>query len=345
MLEPILLIHGFDGAPTDWTGDPVRMPEFLAQNGFDPALVRVFGWGYVQRGGERYYNNTGDLREVAARLARPDPNDPASAPTTVDQLAADSVNKGGPDKITVIAHSAGGLIARYYMSCRDADEFGARYTGKIARLITLGTPHQGVNFLDLFDPFPPDSPVYRWLARLGKFLPPDYLSQLESVHGQMRAWQNETRRAHLGDEAEQARLKETPAFMQLNPGSDFLNTINRRGAMPEGVEFHSIYGDIRVRFSLTAYGLGLAHPEVWLGDTIVNADSARDIPNANVIRYPLTEIHTVQIPLLGPPIPVEFNITASAGHLSPTHTNLRRHPDARKHILSILRREPREEKI
>ncbi len=43
---PILLIHGFNGAPTNWTGPSDRFPDFLVEHGFDPDLIRVFSYGY-----------------------------------------------------------------------------------------------------------------------------------------------------------------------------------------------------------------------------------------------------------------------------------------------------------
>jgi len=50
--------------------------------------------------------------------------------------------KTGNDKIVIVAHSMGGLVARRYMQL-----FGEE---KVAKLITIGTPHQGIT-QDIFD--------------------------------------------------------------------------------------------------------------------------------------------------------------------------------------------------
>lgn len=49
----------------------------------------------------------------------------------VERLCADA----GADKVAIVAHSMGGLVARAWMR--------AHGTGRVARVITLGTPHHG----------------------------------------------------------------------------------------------------------------------------------------------------------------------------------------------------------
>src|SRR5512138_1063764 len=66
--QPILLIHGLNGSPSNWTGPDDRFPEFLAAHGYDPALIRVFNYGYEVYNGKRTYNNLGDIRQIAHRL-------------------------------------------------------------------------------------------------------------------------------------------------------------------------------------------------------------------------------------------------------------------------------------
>lgn len=65
----------------------------------------------------------------------------AQAAEKLANLLDDAVQRRGATKINLIAHSMGGLVARYYLEKGDFD----RRPGfaKVARLITLGTPHRG----------------------------------------------------------------------------------------------------------------------------------------------------------------------------------------------------------
>ncbi len=71
---PILFIHGLNGAPANWTGAADGLPQYLAAHGYDPELIRVFSYGYAESGGKRYYNGTGDMRQIAHRLDQADAN-------------------------------------------------------------------------------------------------------------------------------------------------------------------------------------------------------------------------------------------------------------------------------
>src|SRR5690349_20043287 len=118
---PILLIHGFNGQPANWTDPQDRFPDFLAAHDYDPELIRLFSYGFVESANGPVYNATGDMRTIAHRLAENDSTDPETYRAAVDNLSRDSVARGGPSKITIIAHSSGGLIARYYLSCQTED--------------------------------------------------------------------------------------------------------------------------------------------------------------------------------------------------------------------------------
>ena len=63
---------------------------------------------------------------------------PAQLARAIDEVLAAT----GARQVTIVGHSMGGLVARAYL-----DEFGG---GKVARVITLGTPHRGT-----------------WMARFG----------------------------------------------------------------------------------------------------------------------------------------------------------------------------------
>lgn len=52
----------------------------------------------------------------------------------------------GAAKAALVGHSAGGLVARMYVSGFAPDGGWTRYRGDVERLVTLGTPHRGQDF-------------------------------------------------------------------------------------------------------------------------------------------------------------------------------------------------------
>ncbi|MEO7753012.1 MAG: alpha/beta fold hydrolase [Terracoccus sp.] len=102
---PILLIHG------------------MVDN---RSIFTVLRRGLVRRGFGRietinYSILTGDIRTAAARLG-----------TEVERITQET----GYERIHVIGHSMGGLIARYYVTRLGGDRH-------VHTLVTLGTPHEG----------------------------------------------------------------------------------------------------------------------------------------------------------------------------------------------------------
>lgn len=74
----------------------------------------------------------GDLRKSAAHLAQ-----------VVDDLLEEAPDEASDGRIDIIAHSAGGLAARYYVKFLGGDR-------TVHHLVTLGTPHHGTYFSALF---------------------------------------------------------------------------------------------------------------------------------------------------------------------------------------------------
>ncbi len=90
----------------------------------------------LQHDGIRYhdcvlpYGMLGDMR-IAARYLK-------------DKIDG-ALQANDTDKVDLICHSAGGLVARYYMMYLD----GAKH---VRRLVTMGSPHQGTYFSWLIGP-------------------------------------------------------------------------------------------------------------------------------------------------------------------------------------------------
>ena len=104
-------------------GTPILLVHGMADN---RSIFSVLRLGLRRRGFGRvlsmnYSPFTTDVREAAARLAE-----------EVELLVAET----GYERIHVVGHSLGGLIARYYVTRLGGDQ-------RVHTLVTLGTPHQG----------------------------------------------------------------------------------------------------------------------------------------------------------------------------------------------------------
>lgn len=74
----------------------------------------------------------GDLRKAARHLEK-----------EIDRLLRECADEAYEDRVDIIAHSAGGLVARYYIRRLGGDR-------KVHSLVTLGTPHYGTYTSALF---------------------------------------------------------------------------------------------------------------------------------------------------------------------------------------------------
>ncbi|MCA0143609.1 lipase [Blastococcus sp. LR1] len=77
---------------------------------------------------------TGDLRQVAANL---------------DDAARDALDRTGAESVDVVGYSAGGLVARIWITDGNAD--------LARRVVTLGAPHHGTDVAQLGATFAPES--------------------------------------------------------------------------------------------------------------------------------------------------------------------------------------------
>lgn len=130
---PIVLIHGMIDNRSIFT----RLQKHLTKNGFSRVST------------VNYSPFTTDLRNAARVLA--------------DHIA-EVVEETGCERIHVVGHSLGGLIARYYVQKMGGDRH-------VDTLVTLGTPHQGT------------LAAHAWVGSLVKQLRPgsDLLAELEST--------------------------------------------------------------------------------------------------------------------------------------------------------------------
>lgn len=105
---PILLVHGFadNCSALAVLGRALRKRRFGVVHCFNYSLLTAL---------------TGDVRSAANELGH-----------EVERLCAAT----GANKVHVVGHSLGGLVARYYVQRQDGD-------ARVHTLVTLGTPHHG----------------------------------------------------------------------------------------------------------------------------------------------------------------------------------------------------------
>lgn len=129
---PVLLVHGF----VDNRSAFALLRRSLQRN----------GWTQVQA--VNYSPLTFDVRTAAAVLG-----------THIERICEET----GERRVDIVAHSLGGLIARYYVQRLGGDT-------RVRTLVTLGTPHCGTRAVPALTPHPlarqmrPGSPVLEELA-------------------------------------------------------------------------------------------------------------------------------------------------------------------------------------
>ncbi len=334
---PVMFVHGFNGDPGDWTDGGFRQ-YLLEHGGLDPDLVRIFRYGLAEDG---TYNNRGDLRRIAARLAGVGLTDAERLTCSVDQLSADSVARGGPSHVTLIAHSLGGIISRYYLAQAAPDTFGTHYRGNVGRLITIGSPHRGVDTLELTKLAPRNSVAWGFVRLLEKLglapaLPAQAIDAWETALDQS---QREAREKLAEGPLPESRvlLTDSPIPEQLAPDSPLLAGLNQPGSLPANIDAHCVYGDIRlrVRVLLGAGGVSLLDHAVSFGDLAVPARSAREIPGATSTPHEYSTEKLIELTLRFGPAATESR--SLAGFFPETqHGRLLSNPEVQDGVLALL---------
>lgn len=125
---PIVLIHGIAFRDFQYINYWGRIPRILTERGADIYYGHQQAWDTIE-------NNARHIKQV------------------VEKALAET----GAEKVNIIAHSKGGLDARYLIS-------GLNMADKVATLTTISTPHRGSGIIDVLEKLP-DS-ACREIARL-----------------------------------------------------------------------------------------------------------------------------------------------------------------------------------
>lgn len=282
---PVMLIHGFAGTPAAWieSGFKARL---VGTFGLDPDLIHIFHYGLDPHG---HYDNRGDIRRIAARLTERDATRPEDLESQVARLSQKSVTRGGPEAVTLVGFSMGGLVARYWMSRRRPDEFGTRFDAPVARLIMIATPHLGVDLLDLPRRLvAPDEFIVKLADGIERlpFVQGRPGTALRRVEARIEAVQRYALQQYYPEVAATGSL-DSPALRQMHPASTFLRRLNRRGTWPANVDGVLFWGDIRFGATLRAGPLLLWERLATFGDLLISARSASEVPGVEATTFPL----------------------------------------------------------
>jgi hypothetical protein len=133
---------------------------------------------------------------------------------------------------------------------------------------------------------------------------------------------------------ERVLLTDTPIYQQLAPDSPLLAELNTPGTMPDRIECHCFYGDIRVAVHVRAGMFTLVDETVSFGDLAVPAYSAREIPGAVSTPHPYVTEQRVDLSVRGAP-PAEDR-TLNALLPETAHANLLSNRAVHDAVLSLL---------
>ena len=123
---PIVLVHGIGYTDEDYPDYWGRVPAALTRCGAEV----YFG------GQDSYASVTVNAQQLKDRILAICAGEAGAA-----RAGDTAAREGAPDKVNIIAHSKGGLDARYMISCLDMAPY-------VASLTTIATPHRGIGAID-----------------------------------------------------------------------------------------------------------------------------------------------------------------------------------------------------
>ncbi|HIP96738.1 MAG TPA: alpha/beta fold hydrolase [Anaerolineae bacterium] len=333
--HPIMCIHGFAGHPQDWWGDGFA-GYLVEKGGLDPDLIHTFHYGYDDEGN---YNNMGEITHIAQRLTRYETDDPDELNSQLLRLSEKSQARGGPAKVDIVAHSMGGIIARYYLKQHKAGLWDPGTPCPVRKLIELGSPNWGLDILDLLGLVPEGSFLTKLLRFLEKLpvLGGQPATQLRALETALRRIQNRARDEFFATDVPGAWLVTAPPLRQMAADSEFMQELNAPGAMPTEVSYHCLYGDIRVSLAVNWGRLTVYRYTAYLGDLLVPVESASTVPGVDSSSYPFPYQKKLTLWIGKPAAAVSAQAQDLSDYLPPSyHSNLRKNPEVQAKALQVL---------
>lgn len=225
-------------------------------------------------------------------------------PSLIKQLQKLDRQNGGKGKVDIVGFSLGGLVGRTYLKNLAANP-------GVGKLITIATPHLGANWLSPWQGLqkkPFGLELQKAIAVLVKEFYPNQARPLD-LEGQ--------------------------ALSQLVPNSTFFHWLNNE-APPGQVEYHLLYGDLRVKFSQDLFHLKFVSEEYSLGDLVVGTSSASTLPDYEPELYPYRSSHHWSIKPIKKGIGWAYQLEVDLPELRYWHSSLPGQPEVKKMVLKIL---------
>jgi pimeloyl-ACP methyl ester carboxylesterase len=214
--------------------------------------------------------------------------------------------RGGDGKVDLVMFSLGGLLGRTYLRSV------LREPG-VGKFVDVASPHRGV----------------RWLRGWeGLGVGPEGPALQKALATLVREFYERRGERPLDLEA--------PAVRELAPGSDFLDWVNAEAPSRE-VDYHLLYGDIKVRFSQRLFHLDLKSKEYSLGDLLIDPASATTIPGVNPHLHAFTSNHQVRIRPVRGQGGWLYRLDLQLPNLRYWHSQLIRQKEVKMKVLEILR--------
>ncbi len=291
--RPLILIHGLGGKPEDWINGRTNYQTYLRSLGYPDDYVHYYSYGY--KNGQ--YNYQGDIRDISLGMEE-----------VVNRLSEKYKADGGDGKVDLLGFSLGGVVARQYLSSHLTNH-------KVHKLITVGSPHQGVWVLNV------DNGIYSFPG-IGPSA-----EQILSAYILREVNQNKAQKLDIN----------ATAVKQIYPGSEFLDGyygINRR--VPQDVEYATFYGDIHASIRRKLFS-SVIDKKVSIGDGLILPESASGIPSVSPEKHAYSENAVISLKLekLGNSYALNVDLPNSS-LLSAFHTYLLDRSDLRKDLACLV---------
>jgi len=249
--HPVILIHGLGGVPEDWHMSDQNYVKLLEDQGYPADYIKEYVYADAD-GDPTTYDYQGDIAKISANMKN-----------NVAELSAKSLYNGGDGKVDLVGYSLGGLIAREYLHENPADH-------KIRKLITVGTPHQGVFIL--------------WLDKIADIFP----NSPVLIRAQLHQMVNEFVWKILGSEHQQSPDLNSDAVQEVRPDSPYLAELNNLTMIVHHPSYYTLYGDIATSIGFQIFIYKLSY-KMSLGDLLVMPNSATGIQYSPTSRYSFSD--------------------------------------------------------
>ncbi len=245
--DPVIIIPGIMGSATKYPGGIGKLEIDPILHTYDNLILSLEKNGY--RKGRNLFEFPYEWRDSNVLTAQ-------KLKDKINEIK----NQTGRPKVDLVAHSMGGLVARYYIE-------GGNYGNDIDQLITLGTPHRGA----------PEA-YLKWEAGEGFFTPLEITAkkifELEAKHSGYSNLKNYIQSRILSVKEllpDYSYLKETPSGeirnypdnYPKNSFLEFLNSSDRLGRLGN-VSFTNIIGNTKENDTIAKFSVGSSHVEgIW----------------------------------------------------------------------------------